>query len=76
MYKQDLKAKILGALSFIPNVTAEVSVVLDRKAGNPLGQGGSAMRPNTPAAIDAPSAGPGDESETPDLPPTAVAGRS
>ncbi len=50
-------------------MTAEVSVVLDRKAGNLLGQGGSAMRPNTPAAIDAPSAGAGDENETPELPP-------
>ena len=30
-YEQDLKAKILNALCYIPNVTVEVSVVLDRE---------------------------------------------
>jgi flagellar M-ring protein FliF len=30
-YEQDLRAKILGALCYIPNVTVELSVVLDRE---------------------------------------------
>jgi len=32
-YEQDLKAKILNALSFIPGVTVELSVTLDRQRG-------------------------------------------
>jgi flagellar M-ring protein FliF len=76
-YEQDLKAKILNALCFIPNVTAEVSIVLDRQQitrlkqakqtpGNQLGRGGSAVRPNAAAMIGAPPGDTRDENETPD----------
>jgi len=38
IYEQDLKAKILKALCFIPNVTVELSVVLDRERFNRVKQ--------------------------------------
>jgi len=67
-YEQDLKAKILNALCFIPNVTVEPSVVLDRerinrvkqvrRAPNTDGERGdrdrsAAQRPNTATVLRA-----------------------
>lgn len=62
-YERDLKSKILGALSFIPNVTAETRVVLDRQeiartrqANDNDGRGDAAVGANTAAAISGSSA--------------------
>jgi flagellar M-ring protein FliF len=66
MQEQDLRAKILNALCFIPNVTVEATVELDREriARMKRGRRSAAQLPNTAAVIGGTPNDPRDGRET------------